>query len=185
MTRRSRTTFVSVLALSCFSLSMSCGADDGGGNGTCGTLGSYTATVAAPLSYATDIHPILSNETFAIGCSQATICHGTPAMPIDTATMMKTFSLIGDAATVRTTLLNQVPVNAPGMKFIVPSNVGASFLAYKVSPANELACVNSMCVSGASIGASKPCGDPMPVGGVLTAAERSKILDWIALGAAM
>jgi hypothetical protein len=35
-----------------------------------------------------------------------------------------------------------------------------------------------MCVAGASIGKSMPCGDPMPVGGVLTAADRTRILDW-------
>ena len=96
----------------------------------------------------------------------------------------KTFSLIDPPATVKTALLQQVPVNAPGMKFVVPGNVGASFLAYKISSASELACASSMCASGASIGLSKPCGDPMPMGGSLTAAERTKILDWIAQGAA-
>ena len=81
-------------------------------------------------------------------------------------------------------LLQQAPLNAPGMKFVVPGNVGGSFLAYKISGADELACVSSMCVAGASIGKSMPCGDPMPVGGILTAADRTKILDWIAQGAA-
>jgi hypothetical protein len=185
MHRRSWTTLVFVFAIPCFSLSfLSCAGDsDGGGGGTCGTLSGYTATTTTPLSFATDIHPILSATQFAIGCSQTIICHGTPSAMIDMAGT-KTFSLIDPPATVKTTLLQQAPVNAPGMKFVVPGNVGASFLAYKISSATELACINSMCTAGASVGLSQPCGDPMPVGGVLTAAERTKILDWIAQGAA-
>jgi hypothetical protein len=183
MHRRSWTTLVFVFAVPYFSLSsLSCGGDDGGG-GTCGTLGSYTATTTTPLSFATDIHPILSATQFAIGCSQTIICHGTPAAMIDKAGT-KTFSLIDPPATVKAALLQQAPVNAPGMKFVVPGNVGASFLAYKLSSEGELACVSSMCVAGASVGLKQPCGDPMPVGGVLTAQERTKILDWIAQGAA-
>jgi hypothetical protein len=98
--------------------------------------------------------------------------------------MTKTFSLIDPPATVKTALLQQVPVNAPSMKFVVPSNVGASFLAYKISGSDGLACVNAMCASGASNTSTTPCGDPMPVGGILSEAERVKILDWIAQGAA-
>ena len=45
-------------------------------------------------------------------------------------------------------------------------------------------CVNSMCVAGASVGNNAPCGDLMPNLGELTDAQRTKILDWIALGAA-
>ena len=184
MTRRSRTTFVSVLAIPCFSLlSMSCGGD-GGGPATCGTLGSYMATVAGPVSFTTDIKPILDNITLPFGCSVAGSCHGAAPVPLDPA-MTKTLLLFDTPEVVRMTLLQQVPVNAPAMKFVVPSNVGASFLAYKISSAAELACANSMCANGASVGVSKPCGDPMPVNGALTAAERTKILDWIALGAAM
>jgi hypothetical protein len=165
-----------------FALSpFACGGSEGGNS--CGQLQNYTASTTTTLSFATDVHPIMSNSTFAIGCSQETICHGTPAMNLDPA-MMKTFSLIDAPATVKTALLQQVPVNAPSMKFVVPGNVGASFLAYKISDASVLACVNSMCASGASIGESMPCGDPMPIGGILTAAERTKILDWIAQGAA-
>ena len=166
----------SLMALS----SLACGGDS---PNKCGELQSYRASTTTPLSYATDIHPILSNPTYAVGCSQATICHGTPPWPVDAA-MTKTFSLIDAAATVKTALLQQVPVNVPSMKFVVPSNVGASFLAYKLSGLDGLACMNAMCVSGAANTLTTPCGDPMPVGGVLSAAERVKILDWIAQGAA-
>jgi hypothetical protein len=180
MRHRSLTSFL-VAGCGLFALSsFGCGGSEGD---SCGQLQSYTPSTTTTLSYATDIHPILSNATFAVGCSQTEICHGAPAMALDPA-MTKTFSLIDPPATVKTTLLQQPPVNAPGMKFVVPSNVGASLLAYKISPANVLACVNSMCVSGASVGASMPCGDPMPIGGMLTAADRTKILDWIAQGAA-
>jgi hypothetical protein len=186
MHRRSSTTWttiVAVFAIPCLSISsLSCAGDSGGGS-TCGSLAGYTATTSTPLSFATDIHPILSNAAFAVGCSQEIICHGTPPMALDMA-KTKTFSLIDPPATVKTALLQQAPLNAPGMKFVVPSNVAASFLAYKISGASELGCVSSMCVAGASIGKSMPCGDPMPVGGVLTAADRTRILDWIAQGAA-
>ena len=174
MHRRSWTTLVFVFAIPCFSiLSLSCAGDPDGGGSTCGSLAGYTATTSTPLSFATDIHPILSNAAFAVGCSQATICHGTPPMAIDMA-KTKTFSLIDPPATLKTALLQQAPLNAPGMKFVVPGNVGGSFLAYKISGADELACVSSMCVAGASIGKSMPCGDPMPVGGILTAADRTR-----------
>ena len=161
--------------------SLTCGGGDSASK--CGELQSYQASTTTPISYATDIYPILSNSTYQVGCAQATICHGTPPWPIDAA-MTKTFSYLDPPATVKTALLQGVPVNAPSMKFVVPSNVGASFLAYKISDSDGLACVNSMCVSGASNSLTTPCGDPMPMGGILTAAERVKILDWIAQGAA-
>ena len=71
-----------------------------------------------------------------------------------------------------------------------PGHVGSSFLAYKISGAAGVACVSSSCPAGVTVGNTKPCGDPMPnangqggTAAVLTDAERSKILDWIALGA--
>ena len=166
-----------LLALS----SLTCGGGDSASK--CDELQGYQASTTTPLSYATDIHPIMANSTLQIGCSQTTICHGTPPWPVDAA-MTKTFSLIDPPATVKTALLQQVPVNAPSMKFVVPNNVGASFLAYKISGSDGLACVKSMCASGASNSLTTPCGDAMPMGGILTAAERVKILDWIAQGAA-
>ena len=55
-------------------------------------------------------------------------------------------------------------VNAPAMQRVVPGNVGQSFLAYKIWDKDRtgLACVASMCESGASIGINMPCGDQMP-----------------------
>ena len=161
--------------------SLACGGGDSASK--CSELQGYQPSTTTPLSFATDIHPILANTTMAVGCSQTVICHGSPPWPVDAA-MTKTFSLIDAAPTVKTALLQQVPVNAPSMKFVVPSNVGASFLAYKLSGADGLACVSAMCASGASNTSTKPCGDAMPVGGILSAADRVKILDWIAQGAA-
>ena len=160
--------------------SFACGGDSAS---KCDDLKNYTATTTTPLSYATDIHPIMSNTTDQVGCAQATTCHGSPSVFLDLAET-KTLSLTEAPATVRTALLQQASLNAPSMKFVVPGNVGASFLAYKLSGADGLACVNTMCVSGASIGISKPCGDPMPMGGILSAADRTKIIDWIKQGAA-
>ena len=185
--RRSTPVKFAFLASSLFLVlgSMSCSKDDGGGglSGKCKEIDEHPVPAAA-VSFATAVYPILSNTMVAVGCSQATICHGTPPSPIDTGTPAKTLSFVDGAAAVKTTLLSAVPVNAPGMKFVVPGDVGASFLAHKISGADGLACANAMCVSGASLGASKPCGDPMPTLGMLTAAERTTILDWIAKGAA-
>lgn len=166
----------SLLGLSSFA----CGGDSAS---KCSDLQSYKATTTTPLSYATDIHPIMANTTDQVGCAQATTCHGSPSVFLDTG-LMKTLVLTEPAATVRTALLQQVSVNAPSIKFVVPGNVGASLLAYKLSGVDGLACVNAMCVSGASIGISKPCGDPMPMGGILSETDRVKIIDWIAQGAA-
>ena len=179
MSYRPRTRFlIATCGLLAFS-SLACGSSAD----KCGDLQSYTASVTTPYSFATDIHPIMSDTTAQVGCAQAQTCHGNPSVFLDTG-LMKTLVLTEPAATVRTALLQQVPVNAPSMKLVVPGNVGASFLAYKLSGADGLACVNAMCVSGASIGIAKPCGDPMPMGGILSAADRTKILDWIKQGAA-
>ena len=61
-------------------------------------------------------------------------------------------------------------------------------MAYKLYGLAALACVSSSCPPNTTVGNSKPCGDPMPnVNGkgvaVLTDSDRTKILDWIALGA--
>lgn len=181
--RRSASVYRFAFLASSLCLALASCKDSGPGlTGKCADLDAYTTTAAAP-SFATAVYPILSNTVVGTGCAQATICHGTPATPIDMAGT-KTLSLDGAAATVKSTLLTATPVNAPGMKFVVPNDVGSSFLAYKISKADGLACVNAMCVSGASLGASKPCGDAMPTLGMLTEAERTTILDWIAKGAA-
>ena len=41
-----------------------------------------------------------------------------------------------------------------------------------------------MCVAGASAGNHMPCGDQMPSVGTINPTSRTKILDWIAQGAA-
>jgi hypothetical protein len=93
-------------------------------------------------------------------------------------------SFIDPPATVLAALMTN-SVNAPSMKRVVPGNVGQSFLAYKISGATLLACVNSSCSAHASVGTSVPCGDPMPTAavGTLSATQKSLILDWIAGGA--
>jgi len=171
-----------VISSSCLGL-MSCSKDSGGVTGKCADLDAYTSTVTTAPSFATAVYPILSNTVAAKGCGQGTICHGTPSVPLDPGGT-KMLSFVDAAATVKTALLTVVPVNAPGMKFVVPGDVGASFLANKISGADGLACANAMCVSGASTGTSKPCGDAMPTLGMMTDAERTTMLDWIAMGAA-
>ena len=98
-------------------------------------------------------------------------------------------SFVDPPATVKSALLANA-VNAPSMKRVDPGHVGSSFLAYKISGVTGVACVSSSCPAGVTVGNTKPCGDPMPnsngqggTAAVLTDAERSKILDWIALGA--
>jgi hypothetical protein len=179
--------FASILLLSAVSFSMSslsCGGDSGGTSPKCASLDGYTASVTTPLSFATDIYPILSSTTTGMGCGQMTICHGNPSVAIDPVGA-KMLSFTAGAAAVKTALLGN-SVNAPNMKMVVASNVGSSFLAYKISDKDGLECVKSMCTKGNSVGTMTACGDPMPNGplGVLTAADRTKILDWIALGAA-
>ena len=159
----------------------------GGTGSTCEMLTSYACT-STGISFATDILPILqdmgNSSGTSPGCSQTLICHGTPPIFIDTA-MTVTQSFLDPPAMVKAALLEN-SVNAPTMKRVVPGDVGASFLAYKISGATALACVNAMCSSGASVGTSVPCGDPMPTAGIgtLTAAQRTMIIDWIAQGAA-
>jgi hypothetical protein len=75
-------------------------------------------------------------------------------------------------------------VNAPSMARVAPGSVKNSFLAYKIAKdRNGLACANSMCQAGASVGNNMPCGDLMPTVGTLSDTNRTKILDWIAQGA--
>jgi hypothetical protein len=188
MRRRSRTSLFSACAVSLLSLSsFSCGSEETPAD-PCSPIKAYVPSSTAALSYATDIHPILMNATLAVGCSQTAICHGTSPRDLkddDPNTAATVLSFIDPPATVKAALLAQVPVNAPSMKYVVPGNVGASFMAYKIAATPALmACANPMCVMNSSVGMSEPCGDLMPTGGMLTNAERTKILDWIANGAA-
>lgn len=180
------------VALVVASCSSNGGGGDGGGGGggsvsctgtDCSALCGYKASTTTQLTLTNDILPILQDQA---GCSTATICHGTPPVLIDSK-MSKSMTFAGNAAAVLATLTGTTSVNAPSMKIVVPGNVEESFISYKISGANALACANSVCQSGASVGASKPCGDPMPVAGIvapLTDANKTKILDWIAQGAA-
>jgi hypothetical protein len=144
-------------------------------------LATYAPTTLTPLSFMTDIYPLLSDTNQTNGCGMTLICHGTPAMKIDPG-MTKTLSFVDPAATVKAALLMNA-VHAPSMARVSPGNVGSSFMAYKISGKDGLACVNSMCSAGAGIGTA-PCGDPMPSLGTIADADRTKILDWIAQGAA-
>ena len=116
-------------------------------------------------------------------------CHGNSPVTIDAAAL-KTFSYVGDPLAVRAAML-EPSVNAPTMANVVPGQVSQSFLAYKVSGVDGLRCLSSRspsaCADGASTGTETDCGDDMPSmpGGTLSAADRTKILDWIAQGAAL
>lgn len=164
-----------------------CGSSTPSGGGICADLTGYTASTTTPVSFATDIYPILSDSNVPSGCGQMTICHGNPPSGLDnlTATAKHLQFLFNppDMAAARTGLL-MASVNAPTMQRVVPGNVGQSLLAYKISGREGLACVANSCVAGASIGNNMPCGDPMPsTGDPLTAGNRTKMLDWIAQGA--
>jgi len=165
-----------------------CGSSTPAGTSTCTDLTGYTATVTTPPSFATDVYPILADSSLPSGCGQTTICHGNPPSGLDKlGAGAKTLQFLydpPDIAMARTNLL-MASVNAPTMQRVMPSNVGQSFLAYKISGKEALACVMNKCVAGASLGNSQPCGDIMPsLGQPLSDANRTKILDWIALGAA-
>jgi hypothetical protein len=150
----------------------------------CVALTSYTATTTTPLSFATDVYPILANATDASGCSQAAACHGTQPFPLDLAgTKILQYLFAPENIEMAKASMMMPAVNAPSMQRVVANNVGQSFLAYKISGTAGLACIKSMCVSGATVG-TPPCGDPMPTTGTLAATDRTKILDWIATGAA-
>ncbi|MFL5304093.1 MAG: hypothetical protein ACJ8F1_02720 [Polyangia bacterium] len=170
------------------------GGSGGGATGICGTLMNYTPTTSTAPSFAADIYPIFSktdpgsSSKPAPGCGQTILCHGSPAVSINMASTAS-LSFVDSPATVKAALLANA-VNAPTMKRVDPGHVGSSFLAYKISGAAGVACVSSSCPAGVTVGNTKPCGDPMPnangqggTAAVLTDAERSKILDWIALGA--
>ena len=181
----------SILPLSLLATSLlpvACGGSDSP-PAVCGELESYTSTVANQLSFATDVYPILTNtDGHASGCAQAGACHGPDALPINASGTIKlpfvfgtTAAPVMDAAMARANLL-MASVNASGMPRVSPGSVKNSMLSYKISGKDALSCISGMCQANASVG-SPPCGDAMPSIGVLSAAERTKILDWIASGA--
>jgi hypothetical protein len=164
-----------------------CGSSPSTSETICTDLSGYTASTTTPVSFANDVFPILSDTNLMNGCGQTQICHGNPPSGLDNFTATaKTLQFVyatPDMTAARAALL-MASVNAPSMQRVAPGNVGHSFLAYKISGREALACVNSMCVAGASIGNNMPCGDVMPsTGSALPDASRTKILDWIAQGA--
>lgn len=176
-----------IFPLSLFATSLLPLACGGGSSDTppavCGELESYTPTSASQVTLA-DVYPILSSSVAASGgCAQAGACHGDPALPIDALGLKKLQFVFTpeDQAMAKAQLL-MASVNASGMQRVSPGSVKNSFLSYKISGKDGLSCIKSMCQGGASVG-SPPCGDPMPNIGTLSAADRTKILDWIAGGA--
>jgi hypothetical protein len=181
----------SILPLSLLATSLLPVACGGGGDSkpaVCTELESYTSSVPTQLSFATDVYPILTNTSATgSGCAQAGACHGADALPINAAGAKLPFVFgttaapMMDPAMAKAQLLMS-SVNASGMKRVAPGSVKNSFMSYKISGKDGLSCISGMCQAGASVG-SPPCGDPMPTIGVLSAADRTKILDWIASGA--
>jgi len=172
-------TAVSLAALSGLACGSSGESSGGGGAQNCGALAGYHAT-ATSSSFATDVYPILSNTMASqLGCGQALICHGEPAMAIDMSGA--TLKFTDPAATVYAALMKN-SINDPTMKRVTPGDLTNSFLAYKVSDRATIACLADKCVPTNS-GSQAKCGDPMPSIGTIAASDRTKILDWIALGA--
>ena len=181
----------SILPLSLFATSLlpvACGGSDSP-PAVCGELESYTSTVTNQLSFATDVYPILtSTDAKSSGCAQAGACHGAESAFINVAGTKKlpfvfgtTAAPVMDPAMAKANLL-MASVNASGMPRVSPGSVKNSMMSYKISGKDGLSCIKSMCQANASVG-SPPCGDPMPSIGVLSAGDRTKILDWIASGA--
>ncbi len=181
----------SILPLSLLATSLlpvACGGSDSP-PAVCGELESYTSTVTNQLSFATDVYPILTNtSSTGAGCAQENACHGAAAVPINALSPMKLPFVFGsanapvmDAAMAKANLL-MTSVNASGMQRVSPGSVKNSLMSYKISGKDGLSCIQSMCQANASVG-KPPCGDPMPSIGDLSAADRTKILDWIASGA--
>ena len=182
----------SILPLSLLATSLlpvACGGTDSP-PAVCGELESYTSTTQTQLSFATDVYPILTNTSATgSGCAQAGVCHGVEALPINAAGTIKLPFLFGtkdapvmDPAMAKAQLM-MTSVNASGMQRVVAGNVKNSFLSYKISGKDGLSCISSMCQAHASVGSMTSCGDPMPTIGMLSATDRTKILDWIASGA--
>ena len=145
MTHRSALTLVSLSLVSI--VASSCGSSNPPPppGPECVALTSYVPTSTAPLSFATDIYPILTNTgdlaATMPGCSAASICHAAANPAANPPTTMQQLNAHGTAqylsfidppATVLATLMTN-SVNAPSMKRVVPSNVGQSFIAYKIS----------------------------------------------------
>ena len=184
MTRHLRST---VLPLSLFVTSflpLACGGSSDSEPKVCTDLKSYTSTVSSQLSFATDVLPILVSTSSAGGCAQAGACHGKEPLginPLGTKTLQFEFEP-PNAAMAKAQLI-MPSVNAPSMQRVTPGSVSQSLMSYKISGKDGLSCISSMCQSGASVG-TPPCGDPMPTVGNIAAGDRTKILDWIASGAA-
>lgn len=196
--KRRQTIMAASLTISLSGLvALSCGSEGNGGGDVCAEITGYVAKSTGPVSFATDIYPIFSDTNVTNGCAQTTICHGTPPSGLDdifNPTKFLPFVFGTSAAPVLDPAMAKAQLlmpayHAPAMARVVPSNVGQSFLAYKIWDKDRkgLACIASMC-SGPSVSLTLPCGDQMPSVGRLdpegSTTNRDKILDWIAKGAA-
>jgi hypothetical protein len=186
--KRRQTIMAAFLTVSLSGLvGFACGSESGAD--VCAEITGYMPKSTGPVSFATDIYPILADTNVTNGCGQTSICHGNPPGGLDDIfTPTKWLQFLRDPANIpmaKAELL-MASVNAPTMMRVVPGNVGQSFMAYKIwdKERKGLACVASKCESGATIGNHMPCGDQMPSVGTIDMAERDLMLDWIAKGAA-
>ena len=190
--KRRQTIMAAFLTVSLSGLvGFACGSESGGD--VCADITGYMAKSTGPVSFATDIYPIFADTNVTNGCGQATICHGIPPSGLDDFFAGTKFLQFlynpADIAKAKAELLMPA-YHAAGMARVVPSNVGQSFLAYKIWDKDRrgLACIASMCSNVPSASPTLPCGDAMPSVGKLdpdgSTTNRDKILDWIAKGAA-
>ena len=181
---RLRSSILPLSLLASSLLPVACGGTDSP-PAVCGELESYTPTTTNQLSFATDVYPILSNASATgPGCAQEGACHGVQSVVISTLGTAKLPFVFNppNPAMARANLL-MASVNAASMQRVTPGSVKNSLMSYKISGKDGLSCISSMCQAHASVGTTTACGDAMPTIGILSAAERTKILDWIASGA--
>jgi hypothetical protein len=186
--KRRQTIMAAFLTVSLSGLvGFACGSEATGAS-VCADITGYVAKSTTPVSFATDIYPILADTNVTNGCGQTTICHGNPPGGLDDifapTKYLQFLREPADIAMARADLLMPA-YHASGMQRVVPGNVGQSFLAYKIwdKERKGLACVASMCSNVPSVSLTLPCGDQMPSVGTIDLADRDLILDWIATGA--
>lgn len=147
----------SLLAISC--LIAACNGNDGGK--TCAPFTSKADLTTPQVSFRNDVMPILNQS-----CTFSS-CHGAGS---GTMTLRQ-----GDAAGMRSQIVDVPSSTLPAMKRVAPGDPGHSFLMHKID--GDVCTLKDQCVQ-------QTCGDTMPQSSdMLDEATRDVIRRWIAQGA--
>ena len=153
-----------------------------GATGCSSTSSAAPPTESGPVSFSTQIQPILQQSCGVAGGTCHGASDGSSQLGLYLAEPAGAMDGYGDPATILGAIVNAKSMEDPTMNIITPGDPENSYLYHKVLGDQDTLVAD--CTANASGVQGKPCGVSMPqTGGSIGTTDEGLLKDWITQGA--